>query len=268
MAFERSLPSGLATEESVAFRFSDDLAELWLNRPAKLNATTDEMVHSINLALDAICERHPRVLVIAGVGRAFCAGRDLSDANPEDEDAKDILANVYNPLILRLASLDVITLAAVHGAVLGTGLGIALACDLVIATVSSRWGSPFARIGAVLDSGGHYFFQRLGYQRTMDLILLGDLFDGNDAFRCGLASRVVEDEGFGDELDRYAGRVAHGPTRAFLASKRILNRDRIPKLTEVLALEADAQGVCAKTLDYSRGIRSFMERKEPSFEGR
>jgi enoyl-CoA hydratase/carnithine racemase len=268
MAFERSLPPELATDESVAFRVGDDLAELWLNRPAKLNATSDEMVQAIDLALEAIAERSPRALVIGGTGRAFCAGRDLADAHPEDEDAERILANLYNPLILRLAGLDVITVAAVHGAVLGTGLGFALACDFVIASSSSRWGSPFARIGAVLDSGGHYFFQRLGHQRIMDLILLGDLFDGSDAFNYGFASRVVDDDHFEEEVERYVQRVAHGPTQAFLASKRILNRARIPALAEVLAMEAEAQGGCARTLDYATGIRSFVEHQEPRFEGR
>ena len=267
MAFERSLPLDLTTDEPVAFGVGVDLAELWLNRPARLNASSDEMVRAIDLALDAIAERSPRVLVIGGVGRAFCAGRDLSDAHPEDEDAEAILANVYNPLILRLASLDVITVAAVHGAVLGTGLGFALACDLVIAASSSRWGSPFARIGAVLDSGGHYFFRRLGHQRAMDLILLGELIDGSDAFKYGLVSRVVDEEHFEEEVELYVQRVAHGPTQAFLASKRILNRERIPALAEVLAMEAEAQGGCARTLDYATGLRSFVEHQEPRFEG-
>ncbi|WP_298211480.1 enoyl-CoA hydratase-related protein [Ferrimicrobium sp.] len=268
MAFERSLPDGLAKQDPVVFTRGDEFAELWLNRPEKLNATTETMVRMINDALADVEERPPRVLVLAGAGRAFCAGRDLSEANPEDEDAEAILTDVYNPLILRLATLETITVGAIHGAALGTGLGLALSCDLVIASATSRWGSPFARIGAVLDSGGHYFFQRLGAARAFDLILLGDLLDGRAAFDCGLVSRVVDDADFDEGVAHYVRQVANGPTQAFLASKRILNEERLPALTKILSLEAKAQGVCAKTGDYRLGIRAFVEHQNPLFTGR
>lgn len=267
MSYERRLPSQIEDDAVVIASRSEGVAWLWLNRPSKLNATTAEMVSLLHGFLDEIVAQPPRVLVLAGVGRAFCAGRDLADAN-EQEDAQAILADHYSPLILRIASLETITVAATHGAVLGTGLGLALACDLVLTTVSSRWGSPFSRIGAVLDSGGHYFFRSLGIPRAFGLILLGELIDGPQAFAQGLASRVVQDEVFDDEVDSTVARLANGPTQAFLASKRILNHDRLPQLAKVLELEAEAQGRCATTADYRAGIRAFVERHEPSFEGR
>jgi 2-(1,2-epoxy-1,2-dihydrophenyl)acetyl-CoA isomerase len=268
MAFERTLPNERVSTEVVVFDHHDDIAWLWLNRPQTLNATTGEMVTAINRALDELNASPPRVLVLGGLGRAFCAGRDLGEANPEAEDAHAILANWYNPLIVRLASLETITVAAAHGAVLGTGLGLALACDLVVTTTSSRWGSPFGRIGAVLDSGGHYFFANLGIPRAFGLILLGELIDGNQAFEYGLASRVIDDARFDEELDRMVGHLANGPTQAFLASKRILNTERLPQLRRILDLEAAEQGRCATTADYQAGIRAFIERREPRFEGR
>lgn len=268
MAFERALPETLSSRDPVVFARGDEIAEVWLNRPERLNATTETMVHMFNDALDEVEKRPPRALLVAGVGRAFCAGRDLSEANPEGEDAEGILAELYNPLLLRLATLETITVAAAHGAVLGTGLGLALSCDLVITSTTSRWGSPFGRIGAVLDSGGHYFFSNLGIARAFGLILLGELLDGRGAFEQGLVSRVVDDVEFDEEVSRWVSRVAQGPTQAFLASKRILNEARVPALTKILSMEAKEQGLCATTGDYRSGIRAFAAHQNPLFTGR
>lgn len=266
MALERALPDGARLLDGVAVMVEGPVGTIWLNRPERLNATTEAMVASLHQALDELTR--VRLVVVAGVGRAFSAGRDLKEAHPGEEDAARIVREVYNPLFLRLAALEVPTLAVVHGAALGTGAGLAFACDLVLVAESAKIGSPFARIGAVLDSGGHAFFAPLGPARLFDLVVTGELLDGSEAARAGLVSRVVPEEGFEEGVAAYASRVANGPTQAFVATKQILRTRKVGELAAVLEAEATWQGRIGSTADYREGITAFQEGRAPRFEGR
>ncbi len=267
--FERVLPANVRLAEATGCRVEGGVFEVWLNRPQVLNATTEQMVAELDAALDIIETTDVRAVVMAGVGRAFCAGRDLSGFNAASESAQGLLEDLYNPLIVRIASLDVPTIATVHGAVLGTGLGLSLACDLVIAAESTRIGSPFPRIGAVLDSGGHAFLlERVGWARANDLILTGRLVDGKEAEGMGLVSRAFADEDFENGCSSIISEIAGGPTAAFKEQKRLLRGLRSVPLDQVLAAEAKAQGRVAKTQDYSEGIEAFLQKRVPDFKGK
>jgi len=266
MALERSLPAGAHLLDGVAVEEDGPIRSIWLYRPERLNATTEAMVASLHEAISDLAG--VRLVVLGGVGRAFSAGRDLKEAHPGEEDGARILREVYHPLLLRLASLEVPTLAVVHGAALGTGLGLAFACDLVLAATSARIGSPFARIGAVLDSGGHAFLAPVGTKRLFDLVVTGELMDGAEAARDGLVSRALAEEGFEEEVARYVGHVAAGPTAAFVATKQILATRRIAELAAALEAEATWQGRIGATADYREGITAFQEGRAPRFEGR
>jgi len=162
------------------------------------------------------------------------------------------------------------TIAAVHGACLGTGLGLALACDLVYAADDARIGSPFARIGAVLDSGAHAaFVARLGPHRALELIYTGRLLSGREAAEWGLVNRSVAGADLIRRTRELASTIARGPTAAFLESKRIVRRimDAAPSFTELLAAEAAAQGRASRTHDYQDGIAAFQEKRKPAFTG-
>lgn len=209
--------------------------------------------------------------MLSGEGKAFCSGRDLSDAEPATEDAQSILADTFNPLFSRIRYLDLPTFAAVHGACLGVGLGIALACDVTIAADSARLGSPFARIGAVLDSGGHHHLvHRFGEHRALELIYTGRLLNGTEATEWDLVNRAVPEDELLDETLAVARRVAAGPIQAFRLSKRITHRitDAALSFDAVFATEADAQGEATRTADYTEGITAFQTKREPSFTGR
>src|SRR5215469_9093478 len=128
------------------------IGEIVLNRPDKLNALTLDMVDQLQASLSAAEAAGVRALLLRGEGRAFSAGRDLTGVDPTTDDAERVLSEVFNPLIRRVRAFALPTFAAVHGACLGVGLGLALACDVVTLAEDARIGSPFARIGAVLDS--------------------------------------------------------------------------------------------------------------------
>lgn len=250
---------------------SEDLAELVLDRPDKLNAMNAAMVEQLQAALASVREGPVRCLLVRAEGRAFCAGRDLAGADPLHEDGEAILRDLYNPLIAAMAELPLPTFAAVQGACLGTGLGLALACDVIYAAEDARIGSPFARIGAVLDSGAHLaFVDRVGPHRALELIYTGRMLSGQEAAAMGLVNRSLPAAELLERSREAARAVAAGPTLAFRESKRLVRRLTAGPLSlgEVLDLEARAQGRASRTADYGEGITAFQERRAPRFRGR
>jgi 2-(1,2-epoxy-1,2-dihydrophenyl)acetyl-CoA isomerase len=262
-----------ASESSrpVLLTIDGGVAELVLNRPDKMNAMNLAMVHDIVEGLRDAEAGGARAVLVRGEGRAFSSGRDLADADPLHEDGEAILRDIFNPLIERMADCPVPTIAAVQGACLGTGLGLALACDVIYAADDARIGSPFARIGAVLDSGAHAaFVSRIGPHRALELIYTGRLLSGREAAEWGLVNRSVAGADLTRRTRELARAIATGPTAAFLESKRIVRTvlDEQSSFKDVLELEAEAQGRVSRTHDYQDGISAFQEKRKPSFTGR
>jgi 2-(1,2-epoxy-1,2-dihydrophenyl)acetyl-CoA isomerase len=256
---------------SVNLSVDGALAEVALNRPDKLNAMREVDVREIIVALDRAEQQQVRALLMRGEGAGFCAGRDLSEADPGNEDGEKILETVVNPVIRRIATFPAPTFASVHGPCLGLGLGLALACDVVYIADDAKIGSPFARIGAVLDSGGHSFFvSRLGTHRALELIYSGKLLSGAEAAAIGLVNQSFSPDAVLDRTRKFAAQVASGPTAAFMESKRLVRRidEEGLGLFAVLKHEAISQGVAARTEDYKEGIGAFVQKRAPKFSGR
>jgi enoyl-CoA hydratase/carnithine racemase len=246
------------------------VAEITLNRPDKLNALTVEMIEQLHASLLAAEQASVRALILRGEGRGFSAGRDLTGVDPATDDAERILSEVVNPLIRRVREFPSPTFAAAHGACLGIGLGLALACDVVIAAEDARLGSPFARIGAVLDSGGHAFFvERLGAHRALELVYTGRLLSGAEAAAWGLVNGCVPNDQLLSHVRGMAAQIGEGPTMAFQASKALVHRieDEHLTLEEVLAAEAAAQGAIMQTADCREGFSAFQNKRQPRFRG-
>jgi 2-(1,2-epoxy-1,2-dihydrophenyl)acetyl-CoA isomerase len=259
------------TSPPVLLTIDGGVAEVVLNRPDKMNAMNLAMVHDLVEALEQAQAAGARAMLLRGEGRAFCSGRDLADADPLHEDGQAILRDIFNPLLERVADLPIPSIAAVQGACLGTGLGVALACDIVYAADDARIGSPFARIGAVLDSGAHAaFVSRVGQHRALELIYTGRLLSGREAAEWGLVNRSVAGADLARRSRELATSIARGPTAAFLESKRIVRSlvDEQMSFKELLAAEAAAQGRASRTHDYQDGISAFQEKRKPSFTGR
>ena len=146
-----------------------------------------------------------------------------------------------------------------------------MACDLVYCAEKTKIGSPFANIGAVLDSGGHAaLVDRVGPHRALELIYTGRLIDGNEAAAIGLVNGVVpDDELLGRASEASPNPLPTGPTGTFVMSKRLVRRiaDERLAFTDVLAAEAAAQGEAAGTPDYVEGMTAFLEKRRPEFTG-
>ncbi len=165
-----------------------------------------------------------------------------------------------------MATFPAPTFAAAHGACLGVGLGLLIATDVVYVAGDAKIGSPFAALGATLDSGGHALFvERLGAHATLDLIYTGRLMSGAEAVRAGLFSRAFPAEEVHNAATSAARTAAAGPTQAFRASKRIVGaiRDERLGLWEAMALENRAQAALAATEDYREGFAAFQAKRPP-----
>jgi 2-(1,2-epoxy-1,2-dihydrophenyl)acetyl-CoA isomerase len=256
---------------TVNVQITNSVAEVVLDRPSKFNAVNAEMAGALLAAIDEAIGSGCRALLLRGEGRGFCAGRDLGDANPTDEDAQAILVEQFNPLFQRLRAVAVPTIAVVQGPALGVGLGLAFACDVVFVGESAKVGSPFAGIGCVLDSGGHrHFVDRLGPHRALEMIYSGALISGRVAAELGLVNRCFTDDVLLAEARSFATSLASGPTAAFALSKQIVQRMDAEHMSfdDVLAAEAEAQGAASKTADYAEGIGAFQAKRQPTFTGK
>lgn len=249
----------------------DDVAEVVLNAPDRLNALDESAVRELDAAYREAEAASVRALVLRGEGRAFCAGRDISNVDPRDDDVLRYLGGLVQPLLERMSAFPAPTFAAAHGACLGVGLGLLIATDVVYVADSAKIGSPFANLGATLDSGGHaLFFERLGAHKTLDLIYTGRLMSGTEAVESGLFSRVLPADEVLDATREAATTAARGATQAFVASKELIRRLRDERvgLWESMAEENRAQAALCDTSDYREGFAAFQEKRPPVFTGR
>lgn len=246
----------------------DDVAEVVLDAPGRLNALAESGLDELAAALAEA--EGARALLLRGEGKAFCAGRDIAGVDPATDDVLGFLGDRVEPVLRRLAHFPAPTFAVGHGACLGVGLGLLIAADVVYLADDAKVGSPFGRLGALLDSGGHALFvERLGAHRALDLIYTGDLLSGAEAVRAGLFSRSFPADEVLSATRAAARRTASGPTRAFTASKEIVGEIRDRRLGLWAAMERENQGQAAlrDTADYAEGFAAFQEKRKPEFRG-
>ncbi|KEP74410.1 crotonase [Microbacterium sp. SUBG005] len=254
----------------IACSLRDGVAEIVLDAPARRNALGLDDLRALAAAYDRAEAEGARAVLLRGEGPAFCAGRDISGVDPATDDVVGYLDDTLTPLLRRMATFPAPTFAVAHGACLGVGLGLLIATDVVYVADTAKIGSPFAALGATLDSGGHALFaERLGIHATLDLIYTGRLLTGDEAVRAGLFSRVLPAAEVQDATTLAAIRAAAGPTAAFRASKRIVTaiRDERLGLWDAMALENRAQAALAATDDYREGFAAFQAKRAPMFTG-
>jgi 2-(1,2-epoxy-1,2-dihydrophenyl)acetyl-CoA isomerase len=257
---------------AILFELKDNIARLTLNRPDKLNSFNEAMHLEVREALNQVKEHSPRVLLITGAGRAFCAGQDLADRQTKpgenSVDLGDSIEKYYAPLVRTLRALPLPVVAGVNGVAAGAGVSLALACDLVIATKSASFIQSFAKLGLIPDSGGTFFLPRLvGTARALGLALLGERLPAEQAAAWGLIWRCVEDEAFKESIEELINTLATAPTKGLAYTKSAINSSIGLLLDKQLDLERDYMRELGCSNDFREGVTAFLEKRAPKFTG-
>ncbi|KXP00751.1 enoyl-CoA hydratase-related protein [Tsukamurella pseudospumae] len=259
--------------ESATLTVTDGLAVLTLNRPQAANALDLSLKTALLDGVRAIAaDDSVRAVLIRAEGRNFCVGQDLgehADALSTTPDrAMDTVAEHYNPLISGIAALEVPVVAAVQGACVGAGLGLALAADVVVAAESASFATAFTAIGLASDSGlTRTLVDAIGAVRTRAFILLGTKISAAQAQDWGLIAQVASDDEHAATAEAIARRLAGGPTAAFAAVKELVAAS-LPSLEDALERERVAAGPLAATADHRGAVEAFLAKRRPDFTGR
>ena len=241
-----------------------------LNRPEKLNCFNREMALQLITVLDkAENNNNIRAIIITGMGKAFCAGQDLSEAiDPNGPGIKKIVGEHYNPIILKIRSIEKPIIGVINGVAAGAGANIALACDIIYASKSASFIQAFSKIGLIPDSGGTYTLPRLvGFNLASALMISGDKLSADDAKNFGIVYKVFDEENLMELSIASAIKIAAMPTKAIGLTKRLLNKTYSNSLEQQLLLEKNLQIEAANTSDYKEGVNAFLEKRNPYFKG-
>jgi 2-(1,2-epoxy-1,2-dihydrophenyl)acetyl-CoA isomerase len=257
--------------ETLLVAESGGVLAITLNRPEVLNAINEQMSRELQDALRA-AERSAgvRCVVLTGAGRGFCSGQDLRErAGVGDVSYGESIRRRYNPIILRLSTLEKPVIAAVNGVAAGAGCNLALAADIRLASDRARFIEIFSRIGLIPDSGGTYHLPRLvGLAKAFELAYTADEVDADEALRIGLVNRVVPHDDLLTVTGELARRLAEGPTRGYGLTKRAIRYGLGASLEQALDYEAHMQEIAGRTDDHREGVAAFLEKRQPKFEGR
>ena len=244
---------------------------LTLNRPRAKNALDRALVQALGRGLAAAAEDPgARAVVLTGAGSAFCSGADLKAAMAEGTlDQLDGTIDAYHAMIRAIVGAPKPVIAAVDGGAVGFGCDLALACDMRVLSTGAYLQEIFVRIGLMPDGGGTFWLPRLvGLGRALELMLLGERVGARDARDLGLANRVVPPESLREETMALAHRLAKGPPLALAEIKRAARAGLGGTIDGTLAMEKAGQIRCLTSADAIEGVMAWMQRREPSFQGK
>jgi 2-(1,2-epoxy-1,2-dihydrophenyl)acetyl-CoA isomerase len=258
------------TYETITLAIANQIATITLNRPERLNACPPNMADEISHAVDNLGDA--RVLVIKGEGRAFCSGADLAARGDRaiggGQGAYIALTQHYNPLILKLARLNMPIITAVQGPAAGVGCSLALSGDFVVASKSGYFLQAFVNIGLVPDGGSTWLLPQLvGKARATRMMMLGEKIGGEQAEAWGLIYKCVEDDALTDEVAALAAKLASGPTLSYAIMRRNILTALEHGLADTLLAEAEGQLRAGASADAAEGGMAFIQKRKAEFKG-
>jgi methylglutaconyl-CoA hydratase len=242
------------------------IAIVTLNRPEKRNALSFEMIGEFLAALNEIEKSAAQVLIVTGAGKAFCAGMDLDELRSLTGKSPDEnLADSWRmaELFRRLYEFPKPTIAAVNGAAIAGGTGLATMCDFTLAIPEAKFGYTEVRIGFVPAVVSSILVWQVGHKIARDLLLTGRIFDAHEAHRFGLVNEIFDPQNLMDRARELARLIMENSPTSLRMTKKLVNSYITDVLDRQLEIAVQENAAIRKTADFREGVNSFLEKRKP-----
>jgi methylglutaconyl-CoA hydratase len=249
---------------------SDGIALLTLNRPEKRNAISYELIAELQQALEQIRNSKSLVLIITGAGSAFSSGMDLENlksliGRSEEQNRED--SRMMAKLFRSIYDFPKPTIAAVNGAAIAGGTGIATICDFTLAVPEAKFGYTEVRIGFVPAIVSTFLIRQIGEKQARDLLLTARIFTAEEALGLGLVNEIVDPEHLLSRASELAHRLTENSPASLRATKELLAHALNQELDRDLEVAIEGNARVRQTHDFREGITAFLERRKPRWEG-
>jgi methylglutaconyl-CoA hydratase len=257
--------------KTIQLAYDSGIATITLNRPKKRNAVSFELVSELMAALDDIEASAANVVLLTGAGKAFCAGLDLDElksllGKAHDENVKD--SATMAAMFRRLYDFPKPTIAAVNGAAIAGGTGLATMCDFTLAVPEAKFGYTEVRIGFVPAIVSSILVWQVGHKIARDLLLTGRLFDAAEAYRHGLVNEIVPAERLLQRARELATQMLENSPSSVRATKKLINGFIAKQLDQQIAAAIEDNARIRTTADFREGVTSFLEKRKPAWSGK
>jgi len=257
--------------KTVQLALEGGVATLTLNRPDKRNAISFELIDDLLRALDEVAKSDAIVLILTGAGKAFCSGMDLENlkallGRTPEQNLEDSQTMVQ--LFRALYEFPKVTIAAVNGAAIAGGTGLALLCDFTLAVPEAKFGYTEVRIGFVPAIVSTFLLRQVGEKQARDLLLTGRIFAADEAARMGLISEVVTPEKLMSRTRELAALLMENSSASLRATKQLLTDHARAELDAQIEAAVRENAAIRETADFREGITSFLEKRKPVWTGK
>jgi methylglutaconyl-CoA hydratase len=257
--------------KTIHLTYDAGIATITLNRPEKRNAISFQLVDEMLSALDEIDRSQAQVVILTGAGKSFCAGMDLDElkslvGKTQTESLKDSARMAA--MFRRLYDFPKPTIAAVNGAAIAGGTGLATMCDFTLAVPEAKFGYTEVRIGFVPAIVSSILVWQVGHKIARDLLLTGRLFDPAEAHRYGLVNEIVEPQNLIPRAREMAMQIMGNSPSSVRATKNLVNSFIAAQLDQQLAQAIEDNARIRTTEDFREGVTSFLEKRKPRWSGR
>lgn len=247
------------------------IATITFNRPDKRNAISYELIDELLSALSALEKSEAQIVILTGAGKAFCSGmdldnlRDITSRNTE-ENIKD--THAVARLFRTLYDFPKITIAAVNGAAIAGGTGLATLCDFTIASTEAKFGYTEVRIGFTPAIVSSFLVRQVGEKQARELLLTGKIIGADEAFRLGLVTEVVPPDQLMGRVRQLCDELLQNSPASLVATKKLLNSFSAPELDRQIESSMRANAEIRTTEDFREGVTAFLEKRKPKWSGR